>query len=93
MKLTKEKKAPHGQVCAVVTGRKSEGTTAGRKPITTIEKRNTSPRPQSPRHRKFLYRHYKRSKADSIVWKKKKMHPHAATQQTDNTIKIKIVRY
>ena len=52
MKLTKEKKAPHEQVCAVVTGRKSEGTTAGRKPITTIEKRNTSPRPQSPRHRK-----------------------------------------
>ena len=52
MKLTKEKKAPHEQVCAVVTGQKSEGTTAGRKPITTIEKRNTSPRPQSPRHRK-----------------------------------------
>ena len=24
MKLTKEKKAPHGQVCAVVTGRKSQ---------------------------------------------------------------------
>ena len=71
MKLTKEKKAPHEQVCAVVTGQKSEGTTAGRKPITTIEKRNTSPRPQSPRHRKFLYRHYKRSKADSIVWDKK----------------------
>ena len=30
MKLTKEKKAPHEQVCAVVTGQKIEGTTAGR---------------------------------------------------------------
>ena len=50
MKLTKEKKAPHEQVCAVVTGQKNEGTTAGevkRFPYLTI-----SPRPQSPRHRK-----------------------------------------
>ena len=36
MKLTKEKKAPHEQVCAVVTGQKSEGTTTGRKLVSTI---------------------------------------------------------
>ena len=50
MKLTKKK--PRTSKCVPSCGAEIEGTKAGRKPITTIEKRNTSPRPQSPRHRK-----------------------------------------
>ena len=72
-------------------GAEIEGTKAGE--VNQLPFHTTSLRPQNPRHRKFLYRHYKRSKADSIVWKKKKNCTPTQQQLTDNTIKLKLVRY